>query len=173
MSFLANLTALLSSKGAATAAAAVLAAGGISVASQNADERAADALAEAAERSEQGEEADDDLDVEQVVTEVPEPQDVDLAVEDDDLEDGEDADDGNETSERVHAALVGGGDERPGDEDFGPTVAQNAQDGGADFGQRVASAARGDDDDNDDDDVEVEARRSPSGASDNPGRGGR
>ncbi len=75
-------------------------------------------------------------------------------------------DERSETAKRVHEALTGGDELKPGDEGFGEAVSQRARNPEVDLGDEVSKAARGEngddeDDENDEDDNDDSGRRGP------------
>jgi X-linked retinitis pigmentosa GTPase regulator len=157
MALFSTLTATLAGKAAAGVAGLALAGGGIAVAVDHAQtpEQADNGLT-VADEAQRGDEPGGDAEAEERLLEVA----GDLAVDEIDTEDngedngedigGENGDDGegngdeesNGRSGDVHDALTGD-DTSPGDPEFGEKVSQRAQEGGREFGQEVADAARG------------------------------
>jgi hypothetical protein len=147
MALLSTLTATAAGKAATAIAGLALTGGGIGVAVNVAADDADHGLQTALEAQDaEAEDAEaEDLDADLVLETVDTPEDgvdtpengVETPEEGPERPDESRADD-------VHDALVDGADVRPGDEEFGSTVAENAREHGRDFGQSVADAARGD-----------------------------
>jgi hypothetical protein len=87
-----------------------------------------------------------------------------------DAEEAEDTEDGarSDTADRVHRALTGGDELRPGDPGFGQAVAERARTG--QLGGLVSRAARGEE--LSDEDLELEPRERPGRGNGGPNTGG-